>query len=160
MVKPTLLSTLAVIAGVASAHAPHRTRHTHRLGHSIRIRGNNNTEPPAGYTQVAFLDDFSSGTLDTANWQYDLGTSYPGGPENWGTGEKQTYTNDEQNININSNGNLAIIPRKNGDQWTSARIETTANVNVIAPVGGKLYVEANIKIGTSGLEESKQMGSK
>ena len=51
--------------------------------------------PPAGWTTV-FSDDFN-GTAGTApssaNWIYDLGTSYPGGAGNWGTGEVESNTN-------------------------------------------------------------------
>ena len=159
MVKSTLLSALAVVAGVASAHKSHRTRHLHPVGHSIRIRGDNSTAPPPGYSTVAWMDDFTSETLNTTSWTYDIGTSYPGGPENWGTGEIQVYTQDEQNIKI-SEGNLVITPRKSETGWTSARIETTSNVQIGAAEGGKLWVEAKLKIGSAGLEESKQMGSK
>jgi hypothetical protein len=44
---------------------------------------------PSGWTQQ-FADDFNgaAGTgVNTANWLYDLGTGYPGGPSGWGTGE-------------------------------------------------------------------------
>src|SRR4051812_5573801 len=50
--------------------------------------------PPSGWTQV-FLDDFNGAAgsgVSTADWQYDTGTSYPGGPANWGTGEVETMT--------------------------------------------------------------------
>jgi hypothetical protein len=42
--------------------------------------------PPSGWT-VAFSDDFNgtAGTgLNTNDWRYDLGSSYPGGVANWG----------------------------------------------------------------------------
>src|SRR5215831_10458248 len=51
---------------------------------------------PAGMTTV-FSDDFtgSAGTgLNTANWLYDIGTSYPGGAANWGTGRVETQRTD------------------------------------------------------------------
>lgn len=38
--------------------------------------------PPSGWTQV-FADDFNGPAgsgVNTANWQYTTGTSYPGGP--------------------------------------------------------------------------------
>ena len=50
---------------------------------------------PSGWTQV-FADDFNGAAntgLNTGNWLYDLGTSYPGGAANWGTGEVETMTN-------------------------------------------------------------------
>ena len=49
---------------------------------------------PAGWTLV-FADDFNGAadTGSTPNWLYDLGTGYPGGAANWGTGEIE---NDDQ----------------------------------------------------------------
>lgn len=156
MVKLTALSVLAVFAGVTTSH---RTRHMHPVGHSIRIRGNNSTAPPPGYSTEVFMDDFSSDTLNTEYWKYDVGFGYKDGPPNWGTHEVQNYTNSEENIKI-SNGNLVITPRKSDSGWTSARIETTANVKIGAEEGGKVWIEANIKVGSAGLEESQQLGSK
>ena len=68
--------------------------------------------PPAGWTTV-FHDDFdgSAGSApSSANWQYDLGTSYPGGAGNWGTGEVETDTNSTANVYLDGNGDLAIKP--------------------------------------------------
>lgn len=68
--------------------------------------------PPTGWSQV-FLDDFngSAGTgVNTSNWQYATGTSYPGGPANWGTGEVERMTNSTSNVALDGNGNLRITP--------------------------------------------------
>src|SRR5689334_22471034 len=68
--------------------------------------------PPSGWNQV-FLDDFngSAGTgVNTSNWQYDTGTSYPGGAANWGTGEVETMTSSTSNVALDDNGNLRITP--------------------------------------------------
>lgn len=152
MAKSTLLSALAVFSGIACAKPFNR-----RTGHLIQLR-QNNTAPPPGYHHQLFLDDFSAGFLDTNTWQYDLGTSYPGGPENWGTGETQTYTRNPSNIRVNAEGNLVITPQTNGSHWTSSRIETTANVDFSAPEGGKLWVEANIKVGSPNMPPGVEMG--
>ena len=59
--------------------------------------------PPAGYTLV-FRDDFNgaAGTrLNETNWLYDIGTSYPGGAANWGTGEIET---DDQRLGQRQHG--------------------------------------------------------
>jgi hypothetical protein len=56
--------------------------------------------PPSGWTQV-FLDDFDGAAgsgVDTSNWQYDTGTSYPGGAANWGTGEVESMTRSTSNV--------------------------------------------------------------
>src|ERR1700738_1241738 len=54
---------------------------------------------PAGWTQL-FADDFNGSAnsmVNTGNWLYDLGTSYPGGAANWGTGEVEPMTNSTAN---------------------------------------------------------------
>ena len=55
---------------------------------------------PAGWTLV-FSDDFGGAAntgLNTSNWLYDTGTSYPGGAANWGTGEVETMTTSTANV--------------------------------------------------------------
>lgn len=104
--------------------------------------------PPSGWTQL-FLDDFngSAGTgASTSNWQYDTGTSYPGGAANWGTGEIETMTNSTNNVSLDGNGNLRITPlRDSAGNWTSGRIETN-RTDFQPPAGGKLRVEARIQM--------------
>ncbi|WP_128434383.1 glycoside hydrolase family 16 protein [Streptomyces cyaneus] len=104
--------------------------------------------PPSGWTQV-FLDDFngSAGTgVNTSNWQYSTGTSYPGGPANWGTGEVETMTNSTNNVSLDGSGNLRITPRRDAaGNWTSGRIETV-RTDFQPPAGGKLRVEGRIQM--------------
>ncbi|MDQ0834792.1 hypothetical protein QF032_006636 [Streptomyces achromogenes] len=104
--------------------------------------------PPSGWTQV-FLDDFNgaAGTgVNTSNWQYSTGTSYPGGPANWGTGEVETMTDSTANVSLDGNGNLRITPlRDSAGRWTSGRIETN-RTDFQPPSGGKLRVEARIQM--------------
>ncbi|RRR83649.1 glycoside hydrolase family 16 protein, partial [Streptomyces sp. RP5T] len=104
--------------------------------------------PPSGWSQV-FLDDFngSAGTgVSTSNWQYATGTSYPGGPANWGTGEVERMTNSTSNVALDGNGNLRITPlRDAAGNWTSGRIETN-RTDFQPPSGGKLRVEARIQM--------------
>ncbi|MEU5043712.1 glycoside hydrolase family 16 protein [Streptomyces griseorubiginosus] len=104
--------------------------------------------PPTGWSQV-FVDDFNgtAGTgVNTSNWQYATGTSYPGGPANWGTGEVETMTNSTSNVALDGNGNLRITPLRNAaGNWTSGRIETN-RTDFQPPAGGKLRVEARIQM--------------
>ncbi|MDX3642590.1 glycoside hydrolase family 16 protein [Streptomyces sp. MB09-02B] len=104
--------------------------------------------PPAGWTQV-FVDDFNgaAGTgVSTSNWQYATGTSYPGGPANWGTGEVETMTNSTANVSLDGNGNLRITPiRDSAGRWTSGRIETN-RTDFQPPAGGKLRVESRLQM--------------
>ncbi|MEU6206940.1 carbohydrate-binding protein [Micromonospora musae] len=104
--------------------------------------------PPTGWSLV-WSDDFT-GAADTlpsaANWIIDTGTSYPGGPPNWGTGEIQTYTNSTANVSHDGAGNLRITPLRNASGgWTSARIETVRS-NFKAPAGGVLAIEGRIQM--------------
>lgn len=104
--------------------------------------------PPSGWTQV-FLDDFngSAGSgVNTSDWQYDTGASYPGGAANWGTGEVETMTSSTNNVSLDGNGNLLITPRRDASgNWTSGRIETT-RTDFQPPAGGKLRVQARIQL--------------
>ncbi|QLQ37596.1 carbohydrate-binding protein [Micromonospora robiginosa] len=104
--------------------------------------------PPAGWSLV-WSDDFTgaSGSLpSSANWIVDTGTSYPGGPANWGTGEIQTYTSSTANLAQDGAGNLRITPLKDGaGRWTSARIETVRS-NFKPPSGGVLAIEGRIQM--------------
>jgi hypothetical protein len=103
--------------------------------------------PPAGMTTV-FSDDFTGAAgsgVNTSNWLYDIGTSYPGGAANWGTGEVETMTNSTQNVFQDGNGNLVIKPiRDASGHWTSGRIETQ-RTDFAAPAGGKVRIEARLQ---------------
>ncbi|TLD11899.1 hypothetical protein PspLS_11257 [Pyricularia sp. CBS 133598] len=114
---------------------------------------------PQGFKKLVFEDNFAkqkAGALpDQGKWLIDLGTQYPGGAANWGTQEIQTYTNNPANLAIKNNA-LTITPVKNGNAWTSARIETKAGSDVQCPPGGKLRVEASLKLPAS--DPATQLG--
>jgi beta-glucanase (GH16 family) len=96
---------------------------------------------PAGWTQT-FLDDFNGGGL-SGNWRIDSGTSYPGGPANFGTGEIETSTAGAVSV---AGGVMSITARGQGlSGWTAARIETNRQ-DFQPPAGGKLRVEARLKL--------------
>ena len=102
--------------------------------------------PPAGWTTV-FSDDFSgaAGTgVNSANWLYDTGTSYPGGAGNWGTGEVETMTDSTANVYQDGAGHLVIKPIETDGAWTSGRIETQ-NSSFEAPPGGEMEMTASIE---------------
>ncbi|KAG2185677.1 hypothetical protein INT44_002470 [Umbelopsis vinacea] len=94
-------------------------------------------------------DDFNGGTntaVNSNNWQFDLGTGYPGGASNWGTGELEINTNDIENCYQDGNGNLRIAPvRDSSGGWTSARIESVRD-DFQAPPGGVMAIEAKIQL--------------
>lgn len=103
---------------------------------------------PPGWGLV-WADDFNGATgsgVNTTNWRYTTGTSYPGGPTNFGTGEIETMTSSTTNVSLDGAGNLRITPVRDGaGNWTSGRIETN-RTDFQATAGGKLRVEARIQL--------------
>ncbi len=96
--------------------------------------------------QTVFHDDFAgSGKPDPSKWILTLGTSYPGGPAAFGTGEIETMTDRPENVDVR-NGNLYITPqRDSAGQWTSARVESAA-ADYKPPAGGLMRVESRIQM--------------
>jgi hypothetical protein len=103
--------------------------------------------PPTGFSTV-FSDDFTGAAntgLDTSKWLYDLGTSYPGGAGNWGTGEVESETNSTANVFQDGSGHLVIKPiRDASGAWTSGRVETQST-SFGAPAGGEMEITASIE---------------
>lgn len=102
----------------------------------------------SGFT-ITWGDDFvgtANASPNLANWIVDVGTSYPGGPANWGTGEIQTYTSSTSNLRLNGAGALQITALKDsaGD-WTSARIESQRSDFVCAD-GGRMRIQASLSL--------------
>ena len=96
--------------------------------------------------QTVFRDDFTgSGLPDPNKWILTQGTSYPGGPDAFGTGEIETMTNRPENVDVR-NGNLYITPqRDSAGRWTSARVESAAS-NYRPPAGGVMHVESRLQL--------------
>ena len=116
--RSRLLLTLAVLAAVTVVVTP-----------VIALSARASVPPtPAGWTLV-FSDDFNGAAntgVNTGNWLYDLGTGYPGGAPNWGTGEIETMTNSTANVYPGRRrppGHHARSATRPGN-WTSGRIET------------------------------------
>ncbi|WP_205326433.1 carbohydrate-binding protein [Glycomyces sp. YM15] len=106
--------------------------------------------PEAAQTwDLVWSDEFngSAGSQpSTADWIYDLGHGYPGGPDNWGTGEIAAHTNDPANVSMDGSGNLEITALRDASgQWTSARIETV-RADFKPPSGGTLKVEGRLQL--------------
>ncbi|MDQ1289384.1 MAG: hypothetical protein QG622_2950 [Actinomycetota bacterium] len=103
---------------------------------------------PAGWKTV-WSDDFAgaSGSLpSSSNWLFDIGTSYPGGAANWGTGEIAAHTNNPANVSLDGSGNLRITPvRDSAGKWTSARIESQ-RTDFRPPAGGTLRIEGRLRL--------------
>ncbi len=101
------------------------------------------TTPPYGgnepeYNTLVWEDDFNTdGAPNSAKWGYDLGA---GG---WGNGEAQTYTQSPNNV-IVSGGTLKITARKEGSNYTSARLKTQGLYDFTY---GKVEIRAKLPVG-------------
>ncbi|AUH43314.1 glycoside hydrolase family 16 protein [Streptomyces sp. CMB-StM0423] len=137
--RRSLLGAVAAMAAVSALTLPSATAGEDNGGAA---------SDPAPLAEV-FRDDFDGAAgspPDAANWIVDTGTSYPGGPANWGTGEIQTYTDSPENLQKDGKGNLTITPRRNASGgWASARIETQ-RTDFEAPAGGVMRIEARIQM--------------
>jgi beta-glucanase (GH16 family) len=103
---------------------------------------------PQGGWNLVFADDFTgaAGSRVSSNWRYTTGTSYPGGPAQFGTHEVETMTSDPANVSLDGHGNLKITALRGGPTgWTSARIETNRD-DFQPPSNGKLRVEARLQM--------------
>ena len=69
-----------------------------------------------GKTMV-WSDEFDGSEIALENWTYDLGAS------GWGNQELQNYTSSNENSYV-ANGNLMIVAKKEGAQYTSARLKS------------------------------------
>src|SRR5262245_4578171 len=102
--------------------------------------GSSSNQSPTSF-RLVWHDEFSGpagAPVDSSNWLHDIGTMYPGGPPNWGTGEVETMTDDPANVSLDGKGHLAITPIRGADGgWTSARIETQ-RTDFEPPPGGAM----------------------
>jgi len=96
------------------------------------------------------FDGPAGGGVDTTRWSYDLGDGCSQGNCGWGNNEKEYYTADTANIQLNGQGQLQIVARVapaglscyyGACRYTSAKI-TTRGKSPVAP--GR--VEARIKL--------------
>jgi len=109
--------------------------------------GDGGSNPATG--KLIWRDEFNAaaGTgVDTKKWIYDIGTGYPGGPPNWGTGEIEYMTDDTANVYHDGKGHLVIKPLRGSGtlDWTSGRIETQRS-DFQPPKEGMLAIEASIQ---------------
>ena len=76
--------------------------------------------------QLVWEDSFegqAGQSPDASKWVFDIGT----GGDGWGNQELQYYTDSQENISLDGNGNLAITARAEtfaGSPFTSGRIKT------------------------------------
>ncbi|AWI27312.1 family 16 glycosylhydrolase [Flavobacterium pallidum] len=101
------------------------------------------TQPPTqpgddNFDNLVFEDNFDvNGAPDASKWSYDLGA---GG---WGNNEVQSYTNSADNV-IVADGNLKITAKKEGSNYTSARLKSE---NKFEFKYGKIEFRAKLPIG-------------
>ena len=80
---------------------------------------NEGYEAASGYPgrTLVWSDEFDASQINPQHWTYDLGAS------GWGNQELQNYTSNSENSYV-ANGNLMIVAKKNGSQYTSARLKS------------------------------------
>jgi len=88
------------------------------------IPGGGDSDDEYVFTDLVWEDDFNTdGTPDSSKWTYDLGTTDIFGNTGWGNQEAQSYTDNAENV-IVEGGSLKITAKKEGNDYTSARIKT------------------------------------
>jgi hypothetical protein len=93
------------------------------------------------------FDRVANTGVDSDKWIVDVGTQYPGGPPQWGTGEIEVMSDSIANISHDGAGHLILTPIHAGTSplsgWTSGRIESQSVFR--APLNGALAVEGSIQ---------------
>ncbi|MDR9366602.1 MAG: family 16 glycosylhydrolase [Balneolaceae bacterium] len=77
---------------------------------------------------LKWSDEFNGDQLNTGEWTYEVGDGCPDLCQ-WGNRELQDYTDVDSNSNV-ENGMLTITARKDGSDYTSARIKTEDKVEL------------------------------
>jgi hypothetical protein len=102
------------------------------------------TQPAWSTVWNANLSGAAGTAPSSGDWIEDTGTSSPGGPANWGTGEVETMSNSTANVSLDGGNHLNLTALKNNGAWTSGRIESRRS-DFAAPAGGMLQISASIK---------------
>jgi beta-glucanase (GH16 family) len=106
--------------------------------------GTSVAQAPAGWSTV-WSDGFDGSGRLSDQWLYQKGTSVPGGPANYGTGQIESNTDSVDNV-FQRDGRLHIKAiRDAAGAWTSGRVETTRTSFEPEP-GGVLAVEARLQL--------------
>jgi beta-glucanase (GH16 family) len=84
-----------------------------------------------------------------SKWTIDTGVGYPGNDWGWGNAEQESYTAYTRNLVVTPEGTLRITPTQKNGKWYSARIETNAANDFSCAAGGKIRVEASLKLGAA-----------
>ena len=103
--------------------------------HTITILNDDNLPPvdedaegfltPATYPSMnlVWADEFDGASLNTSDWNYELGDGCDRGICGWGNEELQNYTDEPANVHL-ENGRLLITAIESSGNYTSARITT------------------------------------
>jgi hypothetical protein len=92
---------------------------------------------PPGFPRLLWSDEFDGATINTGNWNFELGNS------GFGNNELQNYTSRTDNARI-ENGRLVIEARREnlgGSLYTSARMNTSGHQSF----GVNTWIEARIQ---------------
>jgi len=78
---------------------------------------------------LKWSDEFNGNELNTSNWTYEIGNGCNQGICGWGNNELEDYTDTEANSKV-EDGKLTITARKDGGDFTSARMKTEDKVEI------------------------------
>lgn len=102
------------------------------------------TAAAPAWTSV-WRDDFSGSGRLSSQWLYRLGTSVPGGPAAFGTGEVEVNTDSTANVTQSAGALHIKALRDSAGGWTSGRVETVRD-DFQPPAGGVLAVESRLQL--------------
>ena len=124
---------------------------------NLRWRSNRLVPPtpdpdPSAYTDsLVWSDEFDGTSLNTDNWDIQMGDGSPDLPSGWGNSEEQSYTGDPANLRLRG-GMLEITAVRSGNAYTSARIRTFGKQSFRYKDGKTVRIEARMKLpGSQGL---------
>ncbi len=148
VVDNSLVSGIEVLSGGSTTPTPTPTPgKTPTPGTTPTPTGPTPTPTPGTNWTPVWSDNFAGANgsaPSAANWIEDTGTSSPGGPANWGTGEVETMSNSTSNVYLDGANHLNITAINTNGAWTSGRIETQRS-DFAAPAGGMLEITSSLK---------------
>jgi beta-glucanase (GH16 family) len=157
MVRLSVLTGILLALGAAAQTPvnPRRPTNCRRGAGCTTTTTTTTTTPTPTPTPIVQFNEEFTGTSLASTWFRASGHKYddPRAPNNWGTGEIQSYAGTSDVLSV-SNGLLTIRPIRVNNEWKSARIETT---QTFTPQINKTFrAEARLKLGSAAA--SRQAG--
>src|ERR1700712_4647671 len=103
---------VALVGAIAALVVLSAVTQSGEVSHAAAQDGTTQGGPAQSAWTSVFRDNFSGAANAPLgrDWQYDLGTSYPGGAAQWGTGEIETATDSTANVYQDGSRHLILQP--------------------------------------------------